>query len=46
MLSPVMVLTPFALKAARGSDPDTLSWDEAMGAPDREQWIAAALSEF
>ena len=36
---------PFALKAARGSDPDTLSWDEAMGAPDREQWIAAALSE-
>ena len=36
---------PFALKAARGSDPDTLSWDEAMGAPNREQWIAAALSE-
>ena len=36
---------PFALKATQGLDPDTLSWDEAMGAPDREQWIAAALLE-
>ena len=36
---------PFALKATQGSDPDTLSWDGAMAAPDHEEWIAAALSE-
>jgi hypothetical protein len=36
---------PYAFKASN-SDPDTLSYDEAMMDPDRDLWIAAAKKEI
>ena len=36
----------FAFKAGRGSNPDTLSWDEAMAEIDSDKRIEAALTEI
>ena len=43
-VSDVGVLEPTAWKAT--TDPDTLSWDEAMNAPDRDEFIKAILVEI
>jgi hypothetical protein len=39
------LVQPFAFKASN-SDPDTLSYDEAMADPDRDLWIGAAKKEI
>ena len=38
--------SPLAFVAASNKDPDTLSWDQCMKDPHREEWIAAALKEI
>ena len=38
--------TPYAYKAKKSSDPDTLDYDEAMNDEDRRKWIDAASVEI